>query len=95
MTKFSVRVTPNSSRDEIIGFDEQGILRIRLKAKAIEGKANKALIALVADQLKIKKQSVQIISGTKNRLKIVEINSEEGLLKKYLINSNSVSRKDD
>ena len=45
--KFRVRVKTNTSKNEIVGFDEErGYYKINLKAKPIEGEANKELIKL-------------------------------------------------
>jgi uncharacterized protein len=69
----SVRVVPRSSRDEIVG-KQDGIYKIKLTAPALEGKANKALIAFLAKQLGLSKAKIQIISGERARTKIIRIN---------------------
>ena len=69
---FAVRVQPRASRDEISGvFD--GALKIRLRAPALENRANEALIEFLADVLKSSKSAVRIRSGEQSRSKRVEV----------------------
>lgn len=69
---FAVRVQPRASRDEIAGvFD--GALKVRLRAPAVENRANEALIEYLARVLKTSKSAVRIRSGEQNRSKRVEV----------------------
>jgi hypothetical protein len=52
---------------------EEGGLKVRLTAPPIDGAANDALIALLAQCLGLHKRDIQIIHGTAGRHKIVEI----------------------
>ena len=65
---------------------ENGVYSIRIMAKAIDGKANKAIIDFLADELNIKKRDVEILKGEKNSKKIIAININENDLKKYFDN---------
>ncbi|MBF0386088.1 MAG: DUF167 domain-containing protein, partial [Candidatus Omnitrophica bacterium] len=49
------------------------VLCAYLKSPAIEGKANKALIEVLADFLRVKKRQLQIIKGLKSRNKTITI----------------------
>jgi len=69
---FSVRVQPRASKDEISGTLE-GALKIRLRAPALENRANEALIEFLADLLKTSKSAVRIQGGDHGRTKRVEI----------------------
>jgi uncharacterized protein len=69
---FSIRVQPRASKDEVAGTMD-GAIKIRLRAPAIENRANEALIELLADLLKTAKSAVRIQSGGQSRLKRVEI----------------------
>ena len=62
---------------------ENGAYSIRIMAKAIDGKANKAIIEFLADELNIKKRDVEILKGEKSSKKIIAINIEENKLKEY------------
>ncbi len=69
---FAVRVQPRASKDEIAGMVE-GALKIRLRAPAIENRANEALIEFLSGLLKTPKTAVRIQSGVHTRTKRVEI----------------------
>lgn len=68
----SVRVQPRASKDEIAGTLD-GALKIRLRAPALENRANEALTEFLADVLKTSKSAVRIQSGAQSRNKRVEI----------------------
>lgn len=68
----TVRVQPRASRDEIAGVIE-GALKIRLRAPALENRANEALVEFLAGVLKTSKSAVRIRSGEQSRTKRVEI----------------------
>jgi uncharacterized protein (TIGR00251 family) len=72
---FTVRVTPRSARDEIIGWQD-GALRVRLRAPPVDGKANEALRRLLAERLGVALSAVQIAFGETSRTKRLRI---EGL----------------
>ena len=68
----SVRVQPRASTDEIAGLHE-GALKVRLRAPALEDRANEALCEFLAQILKTPKSAVRILSGHRSRNKRVEI----------------------
>lgn len=63
-----VRVQPKSSQNAIVGVHGEA-LKIKLNAPPVDGKANKALIQLVAKTLHCPKSAVEIISGQASRNK--------------------------
>ncbi len=69
---FSVRVQPRASKDEIAG-EMGGALRVRLRAPAVEGRANEALVEFLAQLLKTPRSAVRILSGDRSRTKRMEI----------------------
>lgn len=77
-----VKVTPNAGRNEITGFKD-GVLQVKIAAPPEKGKANKALIDLLAEKLRTKKTSVLIVKGQTSRHKSVIIGgiSDEEILK--------------
>lgn len=75
MTKLTVKVIPNSKKNEIEHSGE-GLLKVRIKAPPDKGKANEELIAFLAKTFKVSKSQIRIISGHANRIKTLEI---EGL----------------
>ncbi len=69
---FSVRVQPRASKDEIVG-EMDGALKIRLRAPAVEDRANEALIEFLAQTLNTSKAAVRILSGERGRTKRIEV----------------------
>ena len=69
--RLTVRVIPRSSSNAIAW--EQGILKARLTAPPVDGAANDALIALLAERLHLPKRSISIAHGATSRQKVVEI----------------------
>ncbi|HWX14189.1 MAG TPA: DUF167 family protein [Methylocella sp.] len=69
----SVRLTPKSSRDEIDGIgllaDGRSILKVRVRAVPENGKANTALLRLLAKTLRVPASAVRLESGASGRLK--------------------------
>lgn len=70
--KISVKVTPNAKRRAVVT-QEDGSLRVHLTAPAVDGKANKALIILLAEYYHERKSRITIVQGLKSRIKIVHI----------------------
>jgi len=71
-TVINVKVLPRSSRDEVIGMEE-GICKVKIKAPPVDGKANKALIKVLAEAFNLPKKKIEIISGWTSRRKRVRI----------------------
>jgi hypothetical protein len=76
----SVKLTPKATRNEISGWTENENGEKYLKASVTQapekGKANKALIALLAKRYKLPKSAFEIILGETSRFKKVKICSE-------------------
>lgn len=70
--KVTVRVIPRSGRQQVVVI-APGELKCHLQSPPEDGKANKELIELLAEKLKIPKRSVAVVSGFTSRTKIVEI----------------------
>jgi len=69
---FSVRVVPRASRNEIAGVQGE-TLRVRLTAPPVEGAANKALVKLLAEVLKVPERDIEIVAGKTGRQKVVRV----------------------
>jgi uncharacterized protein len=67
-----IRVVPRASRCESAGF-QGDVLKLRITAPPVEGKANEACIALLAELLVVKKGQVAIVAGHSSRTKTVAI----------------------
>ncbi len=67
-----VKVTPNSREEKVIG-EEGGILKVKVRAPPEDGKANSALIEVLAKHYNVPKRCVIIQSGQTSRIKQVII----------------------
>lgn len=67
-----MRLRPGARADELLGF-EDGVLRARVKAPPLEGRANKALRKLIAKRAGVAPSRVTIVRGEKARTKLVRI----------------------
>ncbi|MEQ8599064.1 MAG: DUF167 family protein [Devosia sp.] len=72
-----LRVTPNAGRDAIDGSqtrdDGSVVLRVRVAAVLDKGRANAAVIALIAKALGVPKSSIALVSGDTGRLKTLSV----------------------
>ena len=75
--KISVKAIPGARKNEVIdeGQDLLGLRHFKVKTSVVpeDGKANKAVIELLAEFFGVKKNQVQIKSGLTSRTKIIEI----------------------
>ena len=67
-----VRVLPRAKKARIEKFDDG--LKVYMTEPAIQGRANKRLIEILAEYYNTKKYNITIIQGEKQRDKVVEIN---------------------
>ncbi len=61
-----VRAQPGARKTQVLG-ERNGALKLAVVAPADEGRANKALIELLQDVLRIKKSQIELIHGDKSR----------------------------
>lgn len=75
------KITPNAKQSAFSEwiFDEKGapVLKVKLAAPPVDGKANKALISFLAKSLGFSKAEISIKCGEKNRSKVVEFSGCE------------------
>lgn len=72
MGKIVVYCQPGAKQTQLVGLHD-GKPKIQLKAPPVDGAANKALIAFLADLCKVPKSAVTIELGTSGRTKRVEV----------------------
>lgn len=86
--RLSVKLTPNAGRDGIdgaeAGADGEIVLKARVTAVPEKGKANKALIELIAKSARLPKSSISVISGDTARKKILRIDGDTEEIAKRL-----------
>jgi len=69
--RFAVHVKPRASRNAIVG-QRGDALAVAVTAPPVDGEANAAICALVADALGLKARDVVVVSGETHRGKVVE-----------------------
>jgi uncharacterized protein (TIGR00251 family) len=74
MTILRVHVVPNAKSDSVVG-EHGGAVKIKLRAPAVEGKANAALIRFLAEQLKLPRHAIVLERGHRARDKLIRIDA--------------------
>ncbi|MEI6635283.1 MAG: DUF167 domain-containing protein [Planctomycetota bacterium] len=72
MGRLSLKVVPGSSRDKIVGWLGDS-LKLKVKAPPEKGRANEAVVALLAERLGIDASSIAVVSGHSSHAKVVEV----------------------
>jgi len=67
-----IKAQPAASKNEFCGLYGEEAVKIRIKAPAVEGAANKELIKFLAKSFKVAKSEVTFRSGHHSKIKIVE-----------------------
>jgi uncharacterized protein (TIGR00251 family) len=83
----AVRLTPKSSRDEVVGVEDQAgacVLKARVRAVPEAGRANDALETLIAKWLGVPPSTVTVAHGGKSRLKQVAIGGDAEALSRLI-----------
>jgi uncharacterized protein (TIGR00251 family) len=80
----ALRVTPRGGRDGIDGLetlaDGRTVVKVRVRANAEGGEANRAVTELLAKALGVSKRDVRVRSGTTSRLKQIAIDGDPAKL---------------
>ena len=80
----ALRVTPRGGRDDIDGVetlsDGRSVLKVRVRAIADGGEANRAVTELLAKSLHVPKARVRLLSGATSRLKQIAIEGDPAAL---------------
>ena len=72
--KIQVNVKPNSKTEELSGEGDSFIIKVKEPSK--EGKANQAVIKLLAEHFGVPQSQVRILSGFRSRSKVIEVVGE-------------------
>lgn len=71
-SRIAVHVQPKARKRELMRLDD-GTLRVKVTAAAEDGKANQAVCDLLAEALGIAKRDVSVVSGHRNRNKVLDV----------------------
>lgn len=81
MARLPVKLTPGASADRIDGWDldpeGRPVLKVRVRARPVEGQANAALILLLAKSLGVPRSTLSLMRGGQSRLKMIEVEGME------------------
>jgi uncharacterized protein (TIGR00251 family) len=69
---FSVRVVTRAARTEVVGIQDDGVLKVRLTSAPEDG-ANQELITLLAEVLEVDAGTLEIVAGEKGRDKLISV----------------------
>lgn len=72
VARVAVKLQPRGRADELLGFADD-VLRARVSAPPVDGKANKALCRLIAERAGVAPSRVAVVRGAKSREKLVEV----------------------
>ena len=72
MGRLNIKVVPGASRDQIVGWLGDA-LKIKVKAPPEKGKANEAVVTLLAKTLGVRRDTIEIVSGHGSPAKTVDI----------------------
>ncbi len=75
-TLLKIRVSPNAKRNGFEGIWNNTYLKLALRAPAVDGKANEAVIEFLSDFCHTKKSNIHIVSGQTNRCKIIRLEGD-------------------
>lgn len=76
-----LRISPNASKNEIITTDD--MLKVKITAQPVDGKANKALVEFLSKQFKVPKSYIEILKGqtSKDKTVLIKTTSDECISK--------------
>jgi hypothetical protein len=73
-TRLAVRVKPRAGRDRVGGtWGSDEVLVVATAAPPVDGRANAAVLALLAEALGVRRRQVTIVGGHRGRDKLVEV----------------------
>ena len=86
--RLAVRLQPGARRAGVEGFEQLSdgsqVLKVKVTAPPEDGKANDALVALLAKTLKLPKRDLELVSGHRNRNKTLLLHSQGEALGRQL-----------
>ena len=72
-----IKAQPNASKNEFCEIYGEDAIKIRIKAPAVEGSANKELVKFLAKSFKVSKSEIVFKSGERSKIKILSFPKSE------------------
>ncbi len=69
---FSIKAVPNSSKNLVSGLLDES-LKIKIKAPAVEGAANKELVKFLSKMFKVAKSDITFVNGATSKRKLIKV----------------------
>lgn len=85
--RLEIRAKPGSRRESVtVGADAAGerLLIVRVRARAVDGAANRAVESAVAAALQLRRKDVALVRGTRSRVKLLEVTGDDDVLESRL-----------
>lgn len=73
-----LKVIPGAKIDQVAGQMADGTVKVRLKAKAVDGRANQSLMQFLSQKLNIPQDDLKIISGKFSHRKLIQVANLSG-----------------
>ena len=70
--RLKLKVIPNAPRNEVVGW-RGGLLTVKVTARPVEGKANRALVEFIAEVMGVSPADVELVAGETSRQKSVAV----------------------
>ncbi len=85
MANIRLHIIPNAKNDKVVG-EHGDAIKIKLRAPAVEGKANTALRRFLAEKLSTPQRAIVLEHGEKSRDKVIRIDglSEEAVRRRLI-----------
>jgi uncharacterized protein YggU (UPF0235/DUF167 family) len=81
--RLKIRVTPGSRRAEV-GGSHDGALVVKVKERAVEGRATEAALVTLAEALDVPHRAVALVHGATRRIKVVDVEGDDAALEARL-----------
>jgi len=84
-----IKAQPNASKSEFAGVYGEDAIKIRIKAPAVEGAANKELVKFLSKSFKVPKSDIILKTGQSSKIKILEFTLTEKFQAWVVLNYNT------
>lgn len=74
--RLTLRVQPRAARDRVVG-PHGGALKVQVTAPPVDGAANRAVLAVLADWLAVPRRTLRLVQGEAGRDKVVEVAAQD------------------